>query len=218
MSSRIDHSKTGSADGRARRAVTRARFAPLLGIGAGIVGLGVVGAFLTQSIFINADPPKVNTAAAPQKVETVVSGQASKITGYDKNKQPFELAALNGVQDTTNLDLVHLQTVTGTFHRQDGGAIGLASDAARYDSKTKLLSMQGKVILKEEGRYIAYMDAASVNVDDHSLVSQTPVKVDTSTGTVEADTMTVGPYGGRILFKGRVKAVFKTDSKFGVKQ
>lgn len=160
----------------------------------------------------------MNAPATPTKVETVVSGQASKIAGYDKNKQPFELAAVNGVQDATNLDLVHLQTVTGTFHRADGGAIGLASNAAQYDSNTKLLSMQGKVILKEAGRYTAYMDAASVNVDDHSLVSQTPVKVDTSTGTVEADTMTVGPYGGRIIFKGRVKAVFETDSNFGAKQ
>ena len=218
MSSRIDHSKDGSADERSRRAVTRARLAPLLGLGAGLVGLGVIGAFLTQSLSTNPDPPKVNATTTPQKVEKVTSGQASKITGYDKNKQPFELAALNGIQDTTNLDLVHLQTVTGTFHRTDGGAIGLASNIAQYDSNSKLLSMQGKVILKEEGRYVAYMEAASVNVDDHSLVSKTPVKVDTSTGTVEADTMTVGPYGGRIVFKGHVKAVFETDSNFGAKQ
>jgi hypothetical protein len=218
MSSRIDHSREGSADDRAKRAVTRARLAPLLGLGSGVIGLGVVGAFLTQSIFSNPDTPKVKDVATPQKVEKVVSGQASKIAGYDKNKQPFELAAVNGIQDSSNLDLVHLQTVTGTFHRADGGAIGLASNVAQYDSGTKLLSMQGKVILKEAGRYTAYMDAASVNVDDHSLVSQTPVKVDTSTGTVEADTMTVGPYGGRIIFKGRVKAVFETDSNFGAKQ
>jgi hypothetical protein len=218
MSSRIDQSNGGSAEGRAKRAVTRARLAPLLGFGAGVVGLGVVGVFLTQSIFINPDPPKLNAVAPPTKVEKVVSGQASKITGYDKNKQPFELAALNGIQDATNLDLVHLQTLTGTFHKAGGGAIDLASNAAQYDSNTKLLSMQGKVVLKEAGHYVAYMDAASVNVDDHSLVSQTPVKVDMATGTVEADTMTVGPYGGRILFKGRVKAVFETDSNFGAKQ
>jgi hypothetical protein len=218
MSSRIDHSRGGSAEGRAKRAVSRARLAPLLGIGAGIIGLGVVGAFLTQSLFVSPDLPKVTASAAPQKVEKVVSGQASKITGYDKNKQPFELAAVNGVQDAANLDLVHLQTVTGTFHKAGGGAIGLASNAAQYDSNTKLLSMEGKVVLKEAGRYTAYMEAASVNVDDHSLVSQTPVKVDTSTGTVEADTMTVGPYGGRILFKGRVKAVFGTERNLGVRQ
>ena len=78
--------------------------------------------------------------------------------------------------------------------------------------------MQGKVTLKEEGRYEARMESANVNVDDHSLISQTPVKVDTSTGTVEADSMTVGPYGGRIVFKGHVKAVFETNSNYGVKQ
>jgi hypothetical protein len=208
MSSPIDQSKDGSADGRARRAIMRARLAPLLGLAAGIIGLGVIGAFLTQSLFINPDPPKVNVVGTPPKVEKVVSGQASKITGFDKNKQPFELNALNGTQDTA----------TGTFHREDGGAIALASNIAQYDGKSKSLNMQGKVTLKEEGRYVARMESASVNVDDHSLVSQTPVKVDTSTGTVEADAMTVGPYGGRIVFKGHVKATFETNSNYGVRK
>ena len=132
MSSPIDPGTEGLADQRTRRAITRARYAPLLGLVAGLVGLGVVGAFLTQSIFINPDPPKVNASATPPKVEKVVSGQASKITGFDKNKQPFELSALNGTQDTINLDLVHLQTVTGTFHRADGGdVIGPAAGAGR---------------------------------------------------------------------------------------
>ena len=218
MSSPIDPGTEGLADQRTRRAITRARYAPLLGLVAGLVGLGVVGAFLTQSIFINPDPPKVNASATPPKVEKVVSGQASKITGFDKNKQPFELSALNGTQDTTNLDLVHLQTVTGTFHRADGGAIDIAAEKAKYNAKSKALDLQGKVILKEQGRYLAHMESASVNVDDHSLVATTPVKVDTSAGTVEADGMTVGPYGGRILFTGHVKAKFAANSDYGVKQ
>ncbi len=218
MSSRIDQSKSGSAVGRARRAIVRARFAPLLGLGAGMIGLSVIGAFFAQTLFVKPEQRKPVLEVTPTKVEKVVSGQASKISGYDKNKQPFELAALNGIQDATNLDLVHLQTVTGTFHRADGGAIGLASNVAQYDSNSKLLSMQGKVTLVEKGQYVAHMEAASVNVDDHSLVSQTPVKVDTSTGTVEADSMTVGPYGGPIVFKGHVRAVFETESNFGAKQ
>ena len=72
--------------------------------------------------------------------------------------------------------------------------------------------------LREEGHYIAHMEAASVNVDDHSLISKTPVKVDTSSGTVEADGMTVGPYGTRIVFTGHVKANFATNSDYGVRQ
>lgn len=218
MSSPTNQSKQELSEQRARRATARAKLAPFFGLGAGLIGLGIVGTFLVQSVFISPDPPKPSVGAAPPKVEKIVSGQASKISGFDKNKQPFELTARNGTQDTNNLDLVHLQSVTGNFHRADGGAIGIASDLAQYDAKTKGLELQGKVTLQEEGRYIARMQAASVNVDDHSLVSKTPVKVDTSSGTVEADSMTVGPYGGRILFKGRVKARFATNSDYGVKQ
>ena len=218
MSSRTELPQDNSSVVRAKRATARARLAPFFGLGAGIIGLGIVGAFLTQSLFINPDAPKTNVTAEKPKVEKVVSGEASRITGFDKNKQPFELNALNGTQDISNLDLVHLQTLTGTFHREDGGAIGIASSIAQYDAKSKALELQGKVTLQEQGRYIARMEAASVNVDDHSLVSKTPVKVDTATGTVEADGMTVGPYGGRIVFKGHVKATFETNSDYGVKQ
>lgn len=218
MSSPTNQSKQKLSEQRARRATARARLAPFFGLGAGLIGLGIVGTFLVQSILIKPDAPKTNVTAEPPKVEKVVSGQASKISGFDKNKQPFELTARNGTQDTSNLDLVHLQTVTGNFRRADGGSIGIASDIAQYDAKTKGLELQGKVTLQEEGRYIAHMQTASVNVDDHSLISKTPVKVDTASGTVEADGMTVGPYGGRILFTGHVKAKFATNSDYGVKQ
>ncbi len=218
MSSLINSSKSELSEQRAKRAATRARLAPFFGLGAGLIGLGVVGTFLVQSILIKADVPKANVTVETPKVDKVVKGQASKISGFDKNKQPFELTARNGTQDTTNLDLVHLQVLTGTFRRADGGSIGIGSEIAQYDAKTKSLELQGQVILQEEGRYIARMQAASVNVDDHSLVSKTPVKVDTATGTVEADGMTVGPYGGRILFSGHVKAKFATNSEYGVKQ
>ena len=218
MSSPTSLTKQELSEQRARRATARARLAPFLGLGAGLIGLGIAGTFLVQSMLISPDLPKPSVTAEPPKIEKIVSGQASKISGFDKNKQPFELTAKNGIQDINNLDLVHLQTVTGNFHRADGGSIGIASDIAQYDAKTKGLELQGQVTLQEEGRYVARMQAASVNVDDHSLVSKTPVKVDTASGTVEADGMTVGPYGGRILFKGHVKAKFATNSDYGVKR
>ena len=218
MSSPTNQLKQELNEKRARKAAARARLAPFFGLGAGLIGLGIVGTFLAQSILIKPDAAKPDVTGKAPKVEKVVSGQASKINGFDKNKQPFDLTARNGTQDTVNLDLVHLQTVTGNFHRADGGTIGIASDIAQYDAKTNGLELQGKVTLQEEGRYIAHMQSASVNVNDHSLVSKTPVKVDTATGTVEADGMTVGPYGGRILFTGHVKAKFATNSNYGVKQ
>ncbi|MDE2445223.1 MAG: LPS export ABC transporter periplasmic protein LptC [Alphaproteobacteria bacterium] len=219
MSSPTEPSRMSQGDQRAKRAAARARLAPLMGVGAVVVGVGIVGTFLAQSFFAKPEDTEVQpTKAAPTQVEKVVSGQASRITGFDKNKQPFELTAKQGLQDKINLDLVHLDGVTGSFRRADGGAIGIASHKAQYDAKTKGLELEGEVILQEEGRYVARMQAASVNVDDHSLVSKTPVKVDTATGTVEADGMTVGPYGGRILFSGHVKAKFATNSTYGVKQ
>jgi hypothetical protein len=55
------------------------------------------------------------------------------------------------------------------------------------------------------------MQKANVNLDDKSLVSDSPVHVDMATGTVEADSLEIMDNGKRSLFKGRVKAVFDAN-------
>ena len=183
------------------------------------MGFAVVAAFLIQSgAFISIAPKSSTVVVEAVKVDKVMSGQSSRITGFDKNKQPFELTAQAGNQDAEQLDLVHLRGLTGTFHRADGGAIAIASKVAQYDATHKTLDLTGNVTIEEAGRYKAHMEAANVNVDDHSLSSQTPVQVDTASGTVEADSMLVGAYGSHISFKGHVKAKFATDSHYGETQ
>ena len=215
MSSRIDPPGRGSNDNNARRAIRRSRLAPVFAGVAGFVGALVVGAFMVQAGLFNAFLPKPAPPPEPPKAVKIVSGDASRITGFDKNKQPFELTAQSGIQDKDRLELVHLQGVTGQFHRADGGAIEIGSDMAQYDSKAKALDLKGAVTFVEPGRYRAHMQAANVNVDDHSLNSQTPVQVDTASGTVEADSMTVSAYGARIVFNGHVKARFATNTNYG---
>ena len=206
-------------DSKTKRATSRANIAPYIGGAAILMGFAVVATFLIQSgAFVSVIPKSVTAVDQPAKVDKVVSGQSSRITGFDKNKQPFELTAQAGNQDANQLDLVHLRGLTGTFHRADGGAIAITSKIAEYNATKKSLDLTGNVTIEEVGHYKARMEAANVNVDDHSLSSQTPVQVDTASGTVEADSMLVGPYGSHISFKGHVKARFATDSNYGEKQ
>jgi lipopolysaccharide export system protein LptC len=198
-----------------RLASQRARFSKLIGPVAVLAGLAVFALFLAQSGFFDflnpLSPPNTEKLANP----TLISGTHSQITGFDKNNQPFEITAQKGLQDKDTASLVHLETVAGVFHREAGKKIEVASDGAKYDSKTKALRLDGNVIFQEVGRYKATMSQADINVDDNSLSSQFPVHVDTSNGTVEADSMTVRDNGNRILFRGHVKAKLATGSTKG---
>ncbi len=183
----------------------------ILGLSAGIFGLVALTAFLIQSGFFNNFLPQ--QAVVPEVLEnaTVISGTESHISGIDKENQPYEIAAKKGVQDKSSAHLVHLETVTGVFHRPNNKQVNLISNTALYNAKTKGMTLVGDVVFEELGRFKARMQKANVNLDDKSLVSDSPVHVDMATGTVEADSLEIMDNGKRSLFKGRVKAVFETN-------
>jgi lipopolysaccharide export system protein LptC len=207
------HTNTGpvsAAERMARQAAFRVKVSKFIGMLAGLIGVLVFATFLMQSGFFTnfVTQPIV----VPEKVDnpTLISGTQSNISGIDKDSQPYEIKAEKGIQDKSTGSLVHLETVTGVFHRPNNKQINLLSKTAVYDSKTKAMALDGDVVFEEPGRYTAKMQKADVNLDDKSLVSRSPVHVDMSTGTVEADSLEILDNGKRSLFKGRVKARFET--------
>jgi lipopolysaccharide export system protein LptC len=215
MSSRTKTGSASAAEILAKRASLRVKLSKFLGLGAGVVGLSVLAAFLLQSGFFE------NFVAAPEappeviETPTQISGTNSRISGIDKNNQPYIITSQKGLQDKDSSNLVHLETVTGVFHRANDKQINLASKSAIYDTKSKDMAMTGDVVFEDPGRYKAQMQKAHVNLDDKSLVSQSPVRVDMSNGTVEADSMEIMDNGKRSLFKGHVKAKMDTNSDSG---
>jgi lipopolysaccharide export system protein LptC len=209
MSSRIKAGPASAAEKLARQANFRVKVSTYLGLGAVALGFFVLLAFLIQSGFFSNFLP--HPVIAPETLEnaTVISGTESHISGLDKENLPYEIAAKKGVQDKASDHLVHLQTVTGVFHRPNNKLVNLNSNSAIYDAKTKAMTLDGDVVFEEPGRYTARMQKASMNLDDKSLVSESPVHVDMANGTVEADSLEISDSGKRSLFKGRVKAVFE---------
>jgi lipopolysaccharide export system protein LptC len=211
MSSRIKTGTASAAEKLARQANLRVKISKFLGLGAGVFGLAALVAFLVQSGFFSSFLPQPVVAPEILPNASVISGTESRISGLDKENLPYEIAAKKGVQDKTSDHLVHLETVSGVFHRPNNKRVNLNSLSALYDAKTKAMTLMGDVVFEEPGRYIARMQKANVNLDDKSLVSESPVHVDMATGTVEADSLEIMDNGKRSLFKGRVKAVFETN-------
>lgn len=211
MSSRIKTGTASAAEKLAKQANLRVKISKLLGLGALVFGLGALVAFLIQSGFFSSFLPQAVMAPEVLTNATVISGTESRISGLDKENLPYEIAAKKGVQDETSDHLVHLETVSGVFHRPNNKQVNLNSKIALYDAKTKGMTLMGDVVFEEPGRYIARMQKANVNLDDKSLISESPVHVDMTTGTVEADSLEITDNGKRSLFKGRVKARFETN-------
>lgn len=145
-------------------------------------------------------------AAAPVSNEVVVTG--STLTGFDNDRQPYSVTAASAVQDAAEPNRVHLKTVAGELHRRSGDIVSLAARTALFDSKTKLLQLEGDVTLVAAGRFVAEMAKADVTLTDKRLRSQSPVSVTFDRGRITAGGLEITDDGGRVVFFNRAKVTF----------
>jgi lipopolysaccharide export system protein LptC len=211
MSSRTEF--TAELHDRAEAASRRARLAPMLSLVAAGAGGALLLLFIAQAgMFTFISPSQTPEAAKVEKPEQINSDN-SRLAGFDREKQPYELTAKKGYQDKDTPHLVHMEDVVGAFRKQSGKSYQILSDTGLYDTELKQMDLSGRVKIIEPGRMTATMDKARVGVEEKSLVTDTPVQVVMSTGTINANGMKITDDGKTILFTNGVKARFGDDGK-----
>jgi lipopolysaccharide export system protein LptC len=197
------------------RPKARATWSSLVGGLALLLGFGLLASFIWQAgVLAPPLPQDIKTEAVVAKPDQITATQAS-ISGRDKNNRPYTINAASGEQDKTIASLVLMNDVTGAFERPSGAKLDIVSKSGQYDHKSKALELAGDVVFTEGNRFKATMAKAAINTDDQSLVSKSPVKVDMQGAMIEAESLSVTENGTRILFKGGVKAKFKTNNTPG---
>ena len=214
MSSRTDPS-TRHASGAARRAAAKARLAPVLSWLAAGVGLVFVLAFLIQAGLFAALVPAEKTTPVVIENPGQITAHESTVTGFDREKQPYEVTAVKGSQDKDRPELVHLETVTAKFLKTTGQTYDLTANTALYNTKIRELDLDGAVTIREGKRFTARMAKAHVVVEDKVLTSDTSVNVEFAGGTIVANGMHITNDGRNILFLNGVKARFGKEAAKG---
>jgi lipopolysaccharide export system protein LptC len=214
MSSPIETAASGSSR-RAAAAARRARLAPVISLVAMLLGAIILIVFLVQAGFFNALVPHPATPGFTVEKPDQITGQFSRMGGFDRQNQPYEVTAQSGYQDAANPSLVHMDQITGKFQKVTGAAYDLTATSGIYDTKAKDMDLEGQVKITSEGRFTATMARAKVNIDKKSLVSDVPVEVLTDSGKISANGLQITNDGNNILFLNGVKAHFEAASKKG---
>ena len=201
------------ATGAAARAARRAGLAPFLSWLAAAIGVAFATLFVSQAgLFATLVPHEQPPPIILDRPEQITSRE-SVLTGFDREKQPYELRAARGIQDKDRPELVHLETLTGKFLKSTGQAYTLAARAGRYDSDRRELDLEGDVTISETGRFTARMAKAHVVVAEKKLTSDTPVTVEFDGGTIEAKGLQITGDGGNIKFMNGVKTRYTQRAK-----
>jgi len=174
-----------------------------------LAGVLVIGFFIKVSTYQGVEQqerrPAQKSDGGPASRSTV---SASTFSGFDKDQQPFQIAAEKAVRDYADPGVVALEQVSGNVRRNDGAVLSFSARQGRYRIKSKELTLTGDVRLVSEGRFVASLSEAEVDVDDRGLVSSHPVVVEMTDGVIHAGNMAISDDGDRTLFSGGVKGHF----------
>ena len=196
-------------------AARRARLAPVLSKISIAIALGIVGVFLYQSGLVEALMPRNKPAPLTVEKPEQITGQSSRLAGFDKENQPYELTAKKGFQDKDKPNLVHMEGIAGSFKKKSGRAFLLSSNTGLYDSKLKEMDMEGHVIIEQPGKFTAVMEKARVSIEQKDLASDMPVTVEFESGRLTAGGIRISQNGRNVLFIKGVKARFEPKENKG---
>ena len=119
------------AGATARRANVRAGMTRWLSYVVLALAAGLVVTFAVELGLFERKVQKTDAPLAPVEKPNQITGGPSKISGFDKNKLPFEITAQKGVQDEKVETVVHLETVDSNFARPNGAKPGAGSQRPR---------------------------------------------------------------------------------------
>lgn len=153
------------------------------------VAIGVLAAFLVTAPLTSGgdvsfvlDKHKVDVAHERLHI------QAAQYRGQDGKGQPFTLTANNAVQKSSAEPIVRIQGLAARIQLDDGPAT-LVSPGGRYDMATEQVQVAGPIDVRGPRGYTLQTDAATVDLKNRTMASDSAVTGTVSQGVFSGDRM-----------------------------
>lgn len=177
--------------------------------------LGIVGALIAVSVF----NPLGNLPGGFAIDKATLSGtritmDQPRMNGFRKDGRPYNVRARTGVQDVRNPGVIELNEVVARIEAGDNNIINVLAPEGVFDSgadklKLKAPTSAGYITIKSTSGFDIRLRSADMNVKSGQMVSEDPVAVRMTNGTIDANRIEVRDNGRTISFTGNVRSVFK---------
>jgi lipopolysaccharide export system protein LptC len=133
-----------------------------------------------------------------------INMEKPKLGGFTRDGRPYELTAGAAAQDITNPTILELKDVRAKITMQDKSTVELIAATGTYDTKGDMMVLRTDVVVTSSAGYSVRLDEAKVDVKTNRIISDQPVEVTLSTGTVKANRLEVSDNGDVMRFEGDV--------------
>jgi lipopolysaccharide export system protein LptC len=181
-------------------------------VGVAVFVVGAVGlSFLLKPLSILAKLP-VDVGSL------VVSGtkimmQQPRVAGFTKDNRRYVLTAQAAGQDVTKPDLVELHGIRATLDMKEQDTFETTAKDGVYNSKTELLTLTDDILVTSTSGYRAELSEAVVDMKAGRIVSEKPVRLNTSVWHINANRMEIAESGDYMRFDRGVTVVLTPQSK-----
>ena len=167
-----------------------------------VLVLGAVGAiayFKPLHMLAALDPSRLTVSG------TKVTMEAPKLGGFTRDGRPYDLTAKSAQQDITDPSVLMLNDVHAHVEMQDKSLVDLKAASGVYDTKADQLKLYKDIVLTSSIGYSARLDEAAIDIKKNRIVSDKPVEVTMTNGTVNANHLEVTENGELIRFDNGVE-------------
>jgi lipopolysaccharide export system protein LptC len=143
---------------------------------------------------------------------TKITVDSPKISGIQKNGHPFEIKARTGLQDIAVPNIIELLGVDSKIGAADASTTWVRAALGVYDNLHDKMTLEGDIQIKNSSGYDIRLKTARIDFKTGGLVSDGPVKVNLSGGTVAAQQLDVSDNGHKVSFGGDVNSIIDSGA------
>jgi lipopolysaccharide export system protein LptC len=134
---------------------------------------------------------------------TTITMQQPRFAGFTQDARPYVVTAEKAAQDVTNPDRIKLDQIRATMDLKDSGAFELLAHSGIFENKADTLTLLQRIVINSSD-YHASLSEAVINVRSGHIVSEKPVEVTMTQGTLKANRLEILNSGEIIRFDNGV--------------
>ena len=187
----------GRAHSHSKRVAILKKILPLM-------ALGIVGLFVLQAMTAHIPIANISVDEIGLKEGRLVMGRP-KMAGFDKNSRPYDVQAVQAIQDLAKPGKVLLKSIDAKLPMDATSFANIHAKSGIYDTENKKLILDDEVSITGARGMDLLLKDASIDIKSGTMESQKPVSVKSGNTNLSADSVRVENDGKRILFNNRVK-------------
>lgn len=135
---------------------------------------------------------------------TKITMDAPHLAGYLPDRRPYEVWAKAATQDVTDPTKVDMLNIRAQVQMQDKSTLRVDAQNGHFDTKTQLLDLTNKILLKTTSGSEAQLTQARVDLATGIISSDQPVAVKFTNGTLNSQNLRIVDHGASAVFGGGV--------------